>query len=172
MWNTAGKAGLALGGLSTAYLFLTQWIGQAEMPAFISIVLNMLLWAVKFGGCIWLMMFFMKKFVAESRDRQFRHIQARNGHGIPVSTRIFGVLLCQCRLYQSRSLYRADGHVDAADGTDARLKYSGRDGQDNAESAADHFLLESDLLFHLWNNPFLCIVTFNSKQRPVRKLQT
>lgn len=68
MWNTAGKAGLALGGLSTAYLFLTQWIGQAEMPAFISIVLNMLLWAVKFGGCIWLMMFFMKAFAAENPE--------------------------------------------------------------------------------------------------------
>lgn len=65
MWNTAGKAGLALGGLSTAYLFLTQWIGQAEIPAFIQIVFNMLLWAVKFGGCIWLMMYFMKSFSSE-----------------------------------------------------------------------------------------------------------
>lgn len=68
MWNTAGKAGLALGGLSTAYLFLNQWISQAELPAFISIVINMLLWAVKFGGCIWLMLFFMKKFVADNPE--------------------------------------------------------------------------------------------------------
>lgn len=68
MWNTAGKAGLALGGLSTIYLFLTQWTGQAEIPAFVAVIINMLLWAVKFGGCIWLMMYFMKKFVSENPD--------------------------------------------------------------------------------------------------------
>ena len=68
MWNTAGKAGLALGGLSTIYLFLTQWTGQAEIPAFVAVIINMLLWAVKFGGCIWLMMFFMKRFASENPD--------------------------------------------------------------------------------------------------------
>ena len=68
MWNTAGKAGLALGGLSTIYLFLTQWTGQAEIPAFVAVIINMLLWAVKFGGCIWLMMFFMKRFASVNPD--------------------------------------------------------------------------------------------------------
>ena len=68
MWNTAGKAGLALGFLSTAYLFITQWIGMAGMPAFPSMLINLLLWAVKFGGCIWLMLFFMKKFAADNPE--------------------------------------------------------------------------------------------------------
>lgn len=68
MWNTAGKAGLALGGVSTAYLFLTQWTAQAELPAFITMVVNILLWAAKFGGCIWLMMYFMKAFAAENPE--------------------------------------------------------------------------------------------------------
>ena len=68
MWNIAGKAGLALGMLSTAYLFITQWIGTAELPAFISIIANMLLWVVKFGGCIWLMIYFMKKFATQNPE--------------------------------------------------------------------------------------------------------
>lgn len=64
MWNIAGTAGLALGAVSTAYLFLTQWIGMAETPAFVSMLVNMVLWVAKTGGCIWLMMLFMKKFSA------------------------------------------------------------------------------------------------------------
>ena len=68
MWNTAGKAGLVLGGLSTAYLFLTQGIGQAELPAFLTSILTIVLWVVKFGGCIWFMMYFMRKFVSENPE--------------------------------------------------------------------------------------------------------
>ncbi|MBR5274090.1 MAG: DUF4199 domain-containing protein [Bacteroidales bacterium] len=68
MWNTAGKAGLILGGISTAYLFITQWMGQAELPAFLTIILTGVLWCAKFGGCIWFMMFFMKSFAAENPE--------------------------------------------------------------------------------------------------------
>lgn len=68
MWNIAGKAGLALGGLSAAYLLLTQLTGQSGLPAFVSVIINMLLWAVKFGGCIWLMMFYMKKYSSENPE--------------------------------------------------------------------------------------------------------
>ena len=68
MWNTASKAGLVLGLISTAYMFITKWTGQAEMPTFVSMILTGLLWCVKFGGCIWVMMFFMKKFSAENPE--------------------------------------------------------------------------------------------------------
>ena len=68
MWNTAGKGGLVLGGISTAYLFITQGIGQAELPKFLTSILTIILWIVKFGGCIWFMMYFMKKFAAENPD--------------------------------------------------------------------------------------------------------
>lgn len=68
MWNTAGKAGLVLGLISTAYMFITKWTGQAEMSAFLVMILNGLLWCLKFGGCIWVMMFFMKKYCAENPD--------------------------------------------------------------------------------------------------------
>ena len=66
MWNTAGKAGLVLGLVPAVYLFISQFLGQAGMPAFISSILSFVLWAVKFVGCIWIMKFFMKKFVAEN----------------------------------------------------------------------------------------------------------
>lgn len=68
MWNIAGKAGLALGGVSAAYLLVTQLTGQAGLPAFVSAVTGFLLWAVKFAGCIWLLIFFMKKFAAENPE--------------------------------------------------------------------------------------------------------
>ena len=62
LWEEAGKAGLALGAVSSAYLFMTHFIGNIEMPAVVTMLVNTVLWAAKFGGCIWLMMFFMKKF--------------------------------------------------------------------------------------------------------------
>lgn len=68
MWNTAGKAGLLLGLASTAYLFITQLTGQAELPALLNSVLAFVLWAAKFAGCIWIMKFFMSKFASENHD--------------------------------------------------------------------------------------------------------
>ena len=68
MWNTAGKAGLFLGLASTAYLFITQAIGQAELPAFLNSILGFVLWAAKFVGCIWIMKIFMKRYVSENPD--------------------------------------------------------------------------------------------------------
>ena len=62
MWNTAAKAGLALGLVSTAYMFITQLMAGAS--GFLISIVSFVLWVVKFGGCIWLMAFFMKKHVA------------------------------------------------------------------------------------------------------------
>lgn len=64
MWNSAGKAAIYFGLISSAYLFLTQYLGRIQMPTFAAGLLGFILWTAKFGGCIWLMMFFMKKFAA------------------------------------------------------------------------------------------------------------
>ena len=66
MWNTAGKAGLLLGLVSTAFLFISQIVGQVGLPAFVNSIFSFVLWAAKFVGCIWIMKFFMKRFVAEN----------------------------------------------------------------------------------------------------------
>lgn len=68
MWNGAAKAGLALGTLSSVYLFATQSLGTMGMPAVLNMLLTTILWIVKFGGCIWLMAFFMKKFAYENNE--------------------------------------------------------------------------------------------------------
>ena len=67
LWEEAGKAGLALGAVSTAYLFLAQFAGTVKMPALLSMLVTTILWAGKFGGCIWLMMYFMKKFAKQKQ---------------------------------------------------------------------------------------------------------
>ena len=66
LWNSAGKAGLLLGLLSSVYLFINQWTTSAGISGFPGVLLNIVLWCAKFGGCIMLMMYFMKKFVAEN----------------------------------------------------------------------------------------------------------
>ena len=66
MWNTAGVAGLALGAVSTAYMFVTQYLGIVKISAILSSILTLVLWCAKFGGCIWLMAFFMKRFAIQN----------------------------------------------------------------------------------------------------------
>lgn len=61
LWNRAGIAGLALGLASTAYMFITQYISEIS-DSFLLTFATFLLWALKFGGCIWLMKYFMKRF--------------------------------------------------------------------------------------------------------------
>ncbi len=68
MWNGAAVAGLALGGVSTVYMLATVMMERMELSSFLILVLTGLLWIGKFGGCIWLMMFFMKKFAAENPE--------------------------------------------------------------------------------------------------------
>ena len=66
LWEEAGKAGLALGAVSSIYLFLSQFLAETQMPALVSMLVTTVLWAAKFGGCIWLMMYFMKKFAQQN----------------------------------------------------------------------------------------------------------
>ena len=65
LWDAAGKAGLVLGLVSSAYVLvsalLTKLAGGTGM-AFLTTILAFALWAAKFAGCILLMKFFMKRF--------------------------------------------------------------------------------------------------------------
>jgi hypothetical protein len=60
LWTTAGQAGLVFGAISSAYLFLNQFLGTSDIPGFISSIAGTILWLAKFGGCILLMKFYMK----------------------------------------------------------------------------------------------------------------
>ena len=64
IWNKAGVSGAALGLMSTAFMFITQGMGSS-VTGFWALALSSVLWAAKFGGGIWLMMFFMKRLCKE-----------------------------------------------------------------------------------------------------------
>ena len=68
MWNTAGKAGLFLGLASSAYLFISQSLGQVEIPAILNSIISFVLGSANFAGCIWIMRYFMKQFAAENSE--------------------------------------------------------------------------------------------------------
>lgn len=59
LWNEAAIAGLILGAISSAYMYLSGIAGT---------VVTLLMGLVKFVGCIYLMYFFMKKFSAGNPD--------------------------------------------------------------------------------------------------------
>ena len=67
IWESAGKAGLALGGVSILYMLCTMLTGKlAESASGFGVVAvslgNFVLWAVKFAACLFLMRFFMLRF--------------------------------------------------------------------------------------------------------------
>ncbi|MDO5443533.1 MAG: DUF4199 domain-containing protein [Bacteroidia bacterium] len=67
IWDSAAKSGLALGAVSIAYLAISQFMASMNSSTGIAVVmslLSILLWAVKFAGCIFLMKLFMLKFAA------------------------------------------------------------------------------------------------------------
>ena len=78
IWESAGKAGLVLGGVSIVYLLLTMLLGKVAEngSAILMGLVNGLLWLAKFIACIYLMRLFMRKFAAAEpdadRNRVFR----------------------------------------------------------------------------------------------------
>lgn len=66
IWNSAGKAGLALGGVSVVYLLIVQLLSKIGEPSLGLLILinvsTVILWAAKLIFCIYLMRFFMKKY--------------------------------------------------------------------------------------------------------------
>ena len=64
LWSKAGISGAALGIVSGIFIFIGQATGNIGSPA-VATALSLVLWAIKFIGCIWLMRFFMKKMCEE-----------------------------------------------------------------------------------------------------------
>ena len=63
IWNSAAVAGLVLGAVSSAYMFITQYLSGLGTSIWIS-GFSLVLWGVKLLLCVWLMMHFMKSFAA------------------------------------------------------------------------------------------------------------
>lgn len=66
IWDSASKAGLALGGISVAYIALTSLLGllagEGKAAAIIVSVANTILWMVKFAACLFMLRFFMLRW--------------------------------------------------------------------------------------------------------------
>lgn len=63
IWDSAAKAGLALGGISIAYYVVNNLLSATVLGS----LLGLLLWIVKFTACIYLMKFFMVRFAARNQ---------------------------------------------------------------------------------------------------------
>ncbi len=72
IWDSASKSGLALGGVSVAYLVLTFLSGMVNTGssalAIIISILNFILWTGKFTACLLLMRFFMLRWSKENPE--------------------------------------------------------------------------------------------------------
>jgi hypothetical protein len=62
IWEAAGYAGLALGLVSVAYLYIGNILNSSGLSAGVVSLIGVPLWIAKFAGCIFLMKFFMMKF--------------------------------------------------------------------------------------------------------------
>ena len=61
IWEAAGYAGLALGMVSVAYMYIGNILNTSGLSAGVVSLIGVPLWIAKFVGCILLMKFFMKK---------------------------------------------------------------------------------------------------------------
>ncbi len=72
IWDSAAKAGLALGGISTAYLMLTYLSslisGEGKGAAVIASIIGTVLWMIKFAACLYMMRFFMLRWSGANPD--------------------------------------------------------------------------------------------------------
>ena len=108
MWETAAKAGLALGMVSSAYMFLTQFI--AGETGFMITILSFVLWIAKFGGCIWLMAFFMKKFVAEHPE-----VDNKATFNLGMATALLSALIYSAAAFANIAFISGDAMVEQMD---------------------------------------------------------
>ena len=63
LWESAGYAGLALGLISIICMYINKAIGASDMSTGTMVLATTPLWIAKFAGCIFLMKFFMKRFI-------------------------------------------------------------------------------------------------------------
>lgn len=64
IWNKAAVTGVVFAAVTITCGLLAKGLAALQLNGFVSGLLSFLIWAAQFGGCIWLMIFFMKKLVA------------------------------------------------------------------------------------------------------------
>ena len=87
LWNEAGKAGIVLGGVVIIYSLLVSLIGMTG--GFFGSILTFLLWVAKFGGCLYLMRFFMLRLTT-----RYDGVTNRSTFGYGVRIALLSALVC------------------------------------------------------------------------------
>ena len=73
-WDYAGIAGLLMGMISSACMFIGQFLSTLQMSAVMTTVLGGFLWLAETVGCIGLMYFYMKKLSAQFPEENIKTI--------------------------------------------------------------------------------------------------
>lgn len=107
MWSMAGTAGLALGLVSTAYMFLTILLEKVEINVFLNSLLSFILWGAKFAGCIWLMRQAMKKFAAVDES-----ITNRDTFAMGTATALLSALIFAAMSFANVAYFCADMYAE------------------------------------------------------------
>lgn len=108
--NRAGLAGLALGAVSTAYMFATQYLPQFVTNGALASMISIFLWIAKFVGCIWILKAFMSE-LASSFDGTERRHTLRLG----VMAAVFSALIFSAATLANTLFISADAISEAFD---------------------------------------------------------
>lgn len=87
LWNKAARNGLLLGLFTAACRILSQAISSTGTATAGTAVLNGIVWLVQFGGCIWLMKFFMER-LAGNFDGVTNRTTAKYGRMLALASSI------------------------------------------------------------------------------------
>ena len=107
-WNYAGIAGLMLGMISSANMFIGQYLSTMELSKTLTTILGGLLWCAETAGCIGLMYFYMKKFSSEFPSEDRKRI-----HRLGVATAFFSALIYAAMSFANIAYISADYFADA-----------------------------------------------------------
>lgn len=113
VWNEAGKTGLGLGALCIVCMVLSSLIsklGTGTMMTFLVSILNFIIWAVKFTGCIMLMRFSMKRFAS-----MYPSATRRNIYGLGVASAFLSALIVSAAVLAESTVINPEGYEATID---------------------------------------------------------
>lgn len=108
-WNYAGTAGLMLGMISSANMFIGQYLSTLELSKVMTTLTGGLLWCAETAGCICLMYFYMKKFTLgfPSEDR-------KTVHRLGVAIAFLSALIYSAMTFANIAYFSADYYAGAS----------------------------------------------------------
>ena len=107
-WNYAGIAGLMLGMISSANMFIGQYLSTMELSNAMTTIVGGLLWCAETAGCIGLMYFYMKRFASEFPSEDRKRI-----HRLGVAIAFFSALIYAAMTFANIAYISADYFADA-----------------------------------------------------------